>query len=637
MITKKFNLTGMDLSAEYNSDSLWYLQDATVVGQQLIKRRPTLLATPLTYAGAHRACGSSRGKAASWCYDDSNPFSIKYWLNVVDPYDASVSAAGGMVWDSVGGSDLNKIDVLPASATRLEDDVFFVNRYGDEGAFLTRWSGSETGNTQSGAVTASVTNASNVVTLSTAYAIEPGTFINFTDTRNHFYRVDEQLTTTTVQLSQPVDFTDASTTFTLNNWSFVTTNTVLDNASAVGARALKAGGASYATEAIWQTSSGGEPVGMVYAWAAEAHAGRLFISNGNEIRYSGTSEDVTTRHSGYNYWDADSIFTVAPEMGHRVEAMVSTQDGLIIFKDIGICVLRGVVANGDPTRLGARVDVISTSLECASVDHVCSTPAGVVLTTRHGIFLVTADSVSPIGKEVFPIVAETIVGTTSDIGASFPTFLMDNKLYIYIGEREVVVDDTYIRKYAVWDLMNGSWQCRTFNASVAPSCAVVVPSSDGVTNVAFPSAAQYGTAALCYRGNEAVGVYGVASNSYDRPEFICITSPMTGGDDHPNHVRVRHVWTNATVSDEDDTTIRVFNNLGDDYDFDPLDVSSETSAATYPLASSNQSWTRNPIASDLYGWSKGVGIIQNWDGSGNSQDISLRALAIEYDESAVTP
>ena len=649
---RSYNLRGMDISSPYNSDRLWYLQDSVSVGPNAIRTRPRFPSIAPNSSGAHLACETSGSRVGS--FNDSCKLNI---------FDAPTETFLSYVADSFpyySSGTLCMVVIPPVSSCRVGNDTFHVVRYSDDGCYLLRWSGGSSNAIQSSSAgtagasrTASVTSGSSTVTFSGALAADPtGSKINFTASRGHFYTIESfDSTANTAVLTRPADFTSGTSNFTIHGWSFLTTNNALDGASSVGGRGeINPGlGSPFATESIWETSSGGEPTGLVYAWAAEGHQGRLFISNGNEIRYSGTEDDVATRHGGVEYWDPDSRFAVAPELGSRVERMVSFNNDLIIFKDRGICVLRGTVANGDPTRLGARIDTISTHLRSQSVRHVIPTNLGVILVSTQGMYLVSGEGAQRMGDEVWPRLNAAMNESAADVSrVARNSLLMDDKAYIYF--EEVVESNPLNNKYvyACLDTTTGEWSFRSFHYLITPGCSSQVEGADGTITVSFPANIS-GSRCITYTGGEGYGsvssgsslnAVGSSSESYDTPEFIAITSPFIGegNDDSASmkHCRVRNIYTNSVVANDDDTSVWVLNNFGADYVFDVETITSGNGSA-YPLLSSAENWYKHVVSTDAYGWGKGVAIINSYDGSGTPQIIYLRGLCVEYDQSDSIP
>lgn len=652
---RSYNLRGMDISSPYNADRLWYSQDTVSVGPNAIRTRPRFPSLTPSSAGQHLTSQESLSRVGA--------FNHTQQMNIFDAdTEAFLPAVDDVWWPASGVYDIADINVSPVSSTRVGDDTFFVTRVPaaqttssnvDTACYLLRWSGGSSSHVRStsagvasASVTASVTASSSSVTISGSLGADPtGSKIFFHDRDNHFYTVQSWNGSNTIVLTQPADFTDASTTFSIHAWSYLTTNNALDGASGITGRG-DLGSPPFATDTLWTYGGSFQPTGLVYAWSAEGHQGRLFISNGNEVRYSGTEDDVTTRHGGVEYWDADSRFTVAPELGSRIEKMVSHNNDLLIFKDRGICVLRGTVANGQPDRLGARVDTISTHLRTQSVRHVIPTALGVVLVSTQGIYLVDGSGAQRIGDEVWSRIGSKLNGSvTTTLNHSL---LMDDKLYLMYEQEGDNTANRYV--YACWDTTTGEWTFRTFPKILAPGCSSQVEGSSGTITVSFPADTS-GTKSICYSGGEMYGAASAGSSlnaagsgsvlTNDSPEMVVVTAPFTGeGDGDVSglyHARVRNIYTNSVVTTEDDTAVYSLNNFGAEYSFSvPNIVNLQTSA--YKLVDTGeQQWYKHVVTSDSYGWGKGVAIYSKYDGSGTPQTLYLRGLCVEYDESRSIP
>lgn len=638
MPTRSFtNFNGMNMTAGYDDDALWYLQDASIIGNH-VRQRPRLPSSAITHTGgSYKAAGSIGEKAASIAGADLNIFTSSGYSSTA----ASVSWTSGMDTFPVAGMTGSAI-----GCTRVGDNVLFWEQSGTSGSYVVAWSGCGAVATLDG--DANITSGSTLIQFNTPVTGLDSTYVGAklylglgsTVARTITYVhgtsavvVDVAPVVTDASIEAkiaPISLLEGGSGF---NEEIQTVSTYL-----TPAQYSRTGYSLIDTAGVKLTSTN------VVAYAAEGHQGRLFVSNGNEVRYSGEEADVTAGLGGVNYWDADSVFQVAPEMGSRVERMVSFNNDLIMFKDTGICVLRGVVSNGDPSRLGARVDTINTHLECASYHHVVPTPIGAILVSRQGIYLVSGDGVQQIGQEVWPRLAQAFGadGQTSANDTPCQTsFTMDHKAYIYF---EVNADSKYV--YIVFDYTTGAWQFRTFGSALAPGCATAYNSTTtgNTVTVAFPhdSSANRG---ISFVGSELYGnitpaVDDVVSGSLftnDVPQLVVATAPMASRiETTPSHMRVRNVWVNGQVPSEDDTKTFIANNLGASYGFTVTDFTTATES-TYVLSSTSESWFRQNIASDPYGWSKSVVIYNEYDGSGSTQDFYLRGIAVEYDESGVAP
>jgi hypothetical protein len=357
----------------------------------------------------------------------------------------------------------------------------------------------------------------------------------------------------------------------------------------------------------------------VVAYAAAGHQGRLFVSNGNEVRYSGTGDDLSSGLSGINYWDENSVFQVAPELGSRIEKMISFGGDLYFLKDKGIAVMRGAVANGDPTKFGASVDVITDGLGCMSYTSAVLSRMGIILWTNTGIYLI----------------------------------------YFHVGVYEFQSSVSAERPvYAVWDMSDGSWSYRSYRAELAPGCAAELLDTDGETmHVTFPYAnnGKYGTVQSgteCFKTKMTVpaGCTEKAGTDGDLPAFSIITCAAEDvEDDGLYHIRARDVYTiyyrGAGGTASYVAGVITGNSLlpyGIDIaasDIDTYGAGGNFSAYTLSDSTSIDMWRKAHIDTDRYGFSKMVAIYNDETSTSDNETdvVFIQGIILQYDKSEAIP
>lgn len=607
------NITGIDCSQGVNSDSLWMLMDATVTGPQSVRSREPFdtVDTNQDIAGTetHFNHVQSNGSLAAASY----------------PWENTSYYAGIVVVDATAGTFTNRGDA-PGYDT-----------------ILAQFSGTTTSSTQVGEYSV-FTGAGNM--LWTGASVAPQDFLQ---------GVDPSITASITSGSPTVTFSAAVPSLT----SYVGAQISIENAARTLPRTFTV--ISVASNRLslvvdvnldetasgrqWALTSMGVWKGPA-AFTAEivcGHQGRLFASNGHSVAYSGTEDDSSGIYNGIHYWDADSVFTVVPEHGEDITAMASVSGDLLFFKDRGISVLRGVVANGDPSRLGARVDSLNTQIRCPNSACVQVTPRGAVLCSPDGVFLVTGEGVQDISEGIWPIFNPYYEANGFDISASFT---MHDMLYFAIDVIDSATITADIVVYLAWNFKSNQWQFRTMLKTHAP-CGVVTAlnSSNQIVHIGMP---KYSTHAIFTADVTEVSTTTASVTTTDKPMFMMVTAPFTG-EDQLSHVRVRNIFTNVTSPGETANmfTVGALHGVGD-YKavingaivayLTSGTAFANASLSEYTVQAADESWTKRTLASNKYGWCKSL-ILYNNDNNldGASDPIFVNGLIADYDESGVVP
>lgn len=646
-----FNVVGIDQSKPPGSDCLWFQRDATIVGNSLVKSRPQLPTAPIaTSDNEYFATSESiAGTAASFSHIDSSHDSNLWLADGANGY--RTPATGEWVSADPGGGDTkvyaNIIRSLNGSA-RVGDNCVFWHRDEDtgHGSSLILWTGGTADPDSS--ISVDTTSGSNVISVTGTSDDLSGMQLKLSDTQDgRSYTILPRLAgETDYKLDVQMSSTATNALASVNPWGIVGSSGTIWNPT-------------YINDGVTHELSGDASGKLPVAYAAEGHQGRLFISYGNEIRYSGTEDDVDGLYRGIHYWDENSVFSVAPETGNRIERLVSLNNTLFIFKDIGICALRGTVANGDPTKFGANVYTVSDTIVTPTYNSILKTPIGIILISSDDVYLITEDGITSIGAAINPMLYGALVPQSAlgrNVGYIDRSFFMDGIAYFkttyqfFLQQRTNSYAETDPLKYYItFDCRSNTWGMRTFYSQLAPATCSQVSRTSSYESPAW-ACFNFGNdltnpRSIFYSGSESSNTYlflGVATGSsknYDAPQFSIDTCPIVSESDEPGHVRIIRAYLVASGNLGADTfTIGVYS--GEPSVANIYNPSSESSAGTYvdPSTTTTQ-WIRVPFDSDSYSWSKRIQV-RYTDTVAESADrpiIYIHGLCVEYEESLVTP
>jgi len=437
---------------------------------------------------------------------------------------------------------------------RIGGDVVFANepvqRVGAaaNGSMMI-WGGStktSTLNSTTSTRTASTTSGSDVVTFSGAVTGLDATwekcYIYLSGISTRPFRVIRYISTTQVQIDTVVSTTAAAQTWCIQPVAWVG-----------------------APSSIFYTNAG-VSMNEVTTNVSAAHQGRLFTAfqhpdqwspdTAHKVYYSGTLLDTVTNHRGIHYWNSGSYFSVAPEIGSQVTSLVSHDGDLYIFKDVGIAIMRGVVANGDPAKFGARVDVISSNLGCLGHDQAVSTPRGIVFHFEDRFYLLNRDGITAIDDDIRGFLMENARKYSQ--GRSL--FTIGSSVYCTLDttiDTTLDINDGSYEWYLVWDAETGLWSTRLFKRGCNPFYSVTHTTNDITMTTCVPLNHD-GTYAswFHYYGDiekdpQPARVYSSTSftaYNIDNPMFLVITNGMVAESEYPGYTRIPSYYLLASTN-----------------------------------------------------------------------------------------
>lgn len=533
-----FNLQGMDLRNPFG-DGLMYLQDATVTPLG-VKVRPGFPTKQQTSGGYSYCVATAASPAPSLNGEDVliarvNGATDHWKILSTDP--ATAAAGEYSKAYPVAGDETTQVGTNTAfgdyvDGARVGDEVAFA--MGGDGTSVTKslalWGGSHKTTVLSSTTstrTVSSTSGSNVLTFSGAVTgldtSWNGAYIYLSGFPKRPFRIVTVPGTTSVRIDTNLDASTAGQTWCIQPVAWVG-----------------------APDGAFLT---GTALNEVVASCIEGHVDRLFAGNivsdqtatpttsevkRHRVHYSGTYNDISGHHRGIHYWGPESYFEAAPEMGTRIVAMQSFGGDLIIFKDRGIAVLRGVVANDDPTKFGARVDILSDSIRCNGTSGVCKTPFGVFLASPDGLFIVTGDGPVQVDEKVRPWMDENLTGSFNGIGSvSLPCFNLGGKVYLRGASFQDASTD-WRQRYLVWDYGKDVWSCRTFKDNASPSCATPYREFQ----VAMCGSAVTSTESHMAYFSTREEAWNEIAPTEDFPIFQLVTNGMVNTSEYPGFARV---------------------------------------------------------------------------------------------------
>lgn len=556
---KSYNIRGIDVTNPYG-DGLMFLQDAVITDSRVSQRKKYPVNT-FSYATSHNSIASIidptiegyTGYACSMGYTGSTYKTI-FWNSVLglSAYSKLYAVAGDET-TQVGGTEANVIDFRRVA--RLNNEAIFSGNniapfYNEAPVGCMAWGGNTKTTVLSSTTstrTATTTNNSNTITFSGAVSGLDGNwcgaYIYLSGHPNRMFRITKVTSTSSINIDTAIDTGSAGQTWCIQPISFVG-----------------------APSNIFYKSDGSS-VNNVVACYVESHldrawAGIVYDSDGrtqwHRVLYSGVLSDISSYHKGYTYWNSSSYIDVAPSVGSRIMGLYSWGDSLIVFKDRGICVIRGVVANADPTKFGARVDVLSTEIECRNSMNICKTSNGIFLFSNGCAYLVTDTSIDRVDTK--------IKGILDDDGTRIERcFFWDNKVYCRTYGTVSEIPDgctKEVYQYLVFDLERGEWSYRTIRKSLAPGAMASVYNGDGTSSWLGMPASSSATQTIAYKGREgddnfgmSVVPVGTVATTTDVPLFAMITNGIVPNDNYPGYVRpvTVHVMHNSAAT----TNIRV--------------------------------------------------------------------------------
>ena len=637
--TMMFNLQGMDSSNPFGNGCS-YLQDVHIEDSCVWERYPipavsgmTAMNPPATIAGNVGAVSVS-----------GNFYTMTPGTGWGSAYSTTYPVSGNGTSQIGVYTDRNLGDDTGWSTARVGNEVIFAdpdNGRDNTYASMSCWAGStktSTLNSTTSTRTASTTANSRNVTFSGAVTGLDSTWVNAYIYLSGFpkrpFRITKVISTTVIVIDTQVDFTTASQTWCIQPVAWVGSQDgvfAYDNAGTYTA------------------------LNEVHAKVACGHQSRLFAMNGydgatrvpHRVWYSGTTADVNSSYIGIHNWYANSWFDAAPELGEEILAAHSFGGDLIIFKNKGICVLRGVVANNDSTKFGARVDILSGELKLLGAASAVVTPVGVYAYCEDGVYIVTGSSVDKISSKIDSFLTLNAKRENRVYSPYHPhSFVMSGYVYTRIGipfYPDGVVANGYYWRYLVWDYRRNEFHIRTLPLKTAPNGAVEIfyPTDKTFYTITTTSS----TTALLYGGDSenapSAPGWGTADATGDNPTMQIVTNSLSSNEGYPGYLRPVVLHIVQAVPAEGifafaypgyGSTALIEPDLGSQAANGTIDPSVNISSVTYDLSIRDKAYAeRIGCASVPPSYLMPIVIANSFENSGSTFYSQIYAVGADYE------
>ncbi len=406
-------------------------------------------------------------------------------------------------------------------------------------------------------------------------------------------------------------------------------------------------------------SSGSAAVNYPAARLICAHQDTVFVADTTEydsglhqrhasrLRRAGSVTEGSGIFQGADYWQANAYVDVALGSGSRITALATMGDALVIFKDVGVFVMRGTMAS-DGTPNGAYISPIpgAAKIGVKSQLSVVQSRIGLVFADEFGVWVYDGASVRSL---TFGRVARawTSLYTPSGAGSFIASALSDRIVFSVAatadglsaysgGTSSLVYNFEHDAWYTVTTPNNGGGISRAVYQSAVP---ISLTTSGGGEVYVTNSSSGIGIleiydffSDIYWVGNAAVDGWKTTS-----PKLSVVTPPISPLP--AQHSTPTAVWIFSQIADlttlNPTITLSVvpgMSGASSRYQGWGPPLWTEIVGPSVAAETTYDDWQRSSIGAGTQGACPGFRLKATLTTGGKSSDVRIYGLGVEYDE-----